>query len=248
MCKYGIVTKIEIENEKKMYPYKFISTEEALTMENEDQGLFALGLLSKNLEDLGIETAIEKDGKEDGFDAATTALQFIINGMCYKKKYDLCFDFGEKRNNELINNKIEYEKFRNNLKLKLSRDYNTSIDKIIVTFPQKGSISVQVIFQDDQFNDLDLEQLKNKFKNEKIYKELSYLKEIHTDVIMPGCKLTKAQLDARGNRSSEWAINQNRGGKPYNTPLGYIGIGLKVMDKFENNIWIGMNNSKGEWL
>ena len=29
-------------------------------MENQDSGLFALGLLSSNLEELGIETAIEK--------------------------------------------------------------------------------------------------------------------------------------------------------------------------------------------
>ena len=83
-------------------------------MENKDQGLFALGLLSKNLEDLGIETGIEIDGKDDKLDDATTALQFIMNGMCYKKKYDLHFDFGQKRNDELINNKKEFEKFQKN--------------------------------------------------------------------------------------------------------------------------------------
>ena len=247
MCKYGIITQKEIEKEKKINPNKFISTAEALKLENKDQGLFALGLLSKNLDDLGIETAIEKEENKENLDASTTALQFIVNGMCNKKKYDLHFDFGEKRNNELINNKVEYEKFKNNLKIKLSKDYNIPMDKIVVTFPQKGSFSIQVIFQDDKFNDLDINELKNKFKNEKVFKELCNLKEIHIDVVMKGCKLGKEQLDARGNRIEDWAIGQNRGGKPYKPPIGWIGIGLKVMDKFENNTWIGMNNSEGEW-
>ena len=86
-----------------------------------------------------------------------------------------------------------------------------------------------------------------KFKNEKEYKELANLKEIHTDVIMGGCKLTKNQLDSRGNRVDGWGIGESRGGKPYDPPLGWTGIGLKVMDKYGDNTWIGMNNSEGEW-
>ena len=31
-------------------------------------------------------------------------MQFIVNGMMEKKKYDLHFEFGEKRNEELLNN------------------------------------------------------------------------------------------------------------------------------------------------
>ena len=66
---------------------------------------------------------------------------------------------------------------------------------------------------------------------------------------MGGCKLTKDQLDNRGNRSDGWPKGENRGGKPYNSPEGWIGIGLKVLDKFDNgnNLWIGMINCPGEW-
>ena len=247
MCIYGNITRKEVQEEKIKNPTKFISTSKALQLENQDQGLFALGLLSKNLEKLGIETAIEKDDNKEEEDAAATCLQFITNGMCQKKKYDLCFDFGEKRNDELLNNKKEYEKFKNNLKLKLSRDYNIPIDKIIVTFPQKGSFNVQVIFQSDEFNDLNLNQFKDKFRNEKQFKELCNLKEIHSDVIMGGCKLSKNQLDPRGNRVEGWGVGEMRGGKPYDPPIGWNGIGLKVMDKYGDNTWIGMNNSEGEW-
>ena len=247
MCIYGNIIKKEIREEKQKNPEKFIETSQALQLENEDQGLFALGLLSQNLESIGIETAIVKEENQEEEDAGTTCLQFITNGMNEKKKYDLHFEFGEERNEELLNNKEEYEKFKENLKLKLSKDYNIPVDKIIVTFPQKGSFHVQVIFQSDDFNNLDPEQFMNKFKNDNEFKELSNLKEIHTDVIMGGCKLSKNQLDPRGNRSDGWGVGENRGGKPYDPPIGWTGIGLKVWDKYGDNTWIGMNNTPGEW-
>ena len=54
--------------------------------------------------------------------------------------------YESKKKNMVLNNNEEYEKFKNDLKLKISKDYNIPIDKIIVTFPQKGSFHVQVIF------------------------------------------------------------------------------------------------------
>ena len=101
MCIYGNIMKKEIQEEKQKNPEKFIETSDALQKEKEDSGLFALGLISQNLEELGIETAIEKDIslKKEEEDASAACLQFITNGMCSKKKYDLHFDFGSKRNN-----------------------------------------------------------------------------------------------------------------------------------------------------
>ena len=249
MCIYGSIMKKEIQEEKKANPEKFIETSDALKLEQEDSGLFALGLVSENLEKIGIETAIEKNENQEKEeeDDGVACLQFITNGMCDKKKYDLHFDFGEERNEELLDNEEEYEKFKNNLKLKLSKDYNIPVDKIVVTFPQKGSYHVQVIFQSDEFNNLDSNQFLNKFKNDNEFKELSNLKEIHQDLVMGGCKLTKKQLDPRGNRNDGWGVGENRGGKPYDPPIGWNGIGLKVWDKYGNNDWLGMSNSPNEW-
>ena len=251
MCIYGSIIKKEIQEQKQNNPEKFIDTSEALKKEKEDSGLFALGLISQNLEEMGIETAIEKDSNQDkegeGEDTGGAILQFITNGMCHKKKYDLHFDFGEERNEELLNNEDECEKFKNNLKLKLSKDFGIPVDKIVVTFPQKGSYRVQVIFQSDEFNDLDSNQFMNKFKNDSEFKELSCLKEIHQDLVMGGCKFRKDQLDPRGNRNDGWGVGENRGGKPYDPPIGWNGIGLKVLDNYGDNTWLGMNNSPGEW-
>ena len=88
----------------------------------------------------------------------------------------------------------------------------------------------------------------NKFKNDPEFKELSHLKEIHQDLVMGRCKLSKDQLDPRGNRNDGWGVGENRGGKPYNPPIGWTGIGLKVCDKYDkgDNTWLGMNNCPGE--
>ena len=279
MCIYGNIIKKEIEEEKDNKE-KYIDKNEALQSKEKDKGLFALGLLSNELESLGIKTVIERNGKDfcqneeeeeeegdeeeeervkkkekdkndDNNNASATCLQFIINGLSKRKKYNLHFDFGEERNEDLLNNEEEYEKFKTKLKLKLSKDYNISVDKIIVTFPQRGSFEVQVIFQSDDFNNLDLEAFKSKFQNEKDkdFLELKNLKEIHSDVLMGACKLTKKMLDPRGNRSDGWGVGEMRGNKPYDPPIGWIGIGLKVMDEYDDgdNTWIGMDNIEGEW-
>ena len=157
------------------------------------------------------------------------------------------FEFGEERNDQLLNDENEFENFKVNLKKKLSKDYHIPEDKIIVTFPQKGSFHVQVIFQSSEFNDLDLDDFKQKFQNDDEFKELSNLKDIHSDIIMGACKLTRNHLDERGNRVEGWGVGEERGGLPYNPPLGWIGIGLKVLDKYEDNIWLGSSNEPGEW-
>ena len=146
-------------------------------------------------------------------------------------------------------NKNEYEKFKYNLKLKLSKDYYVPIDKIIVTFPQKGSFRVQVIFQSDDFNNLDEQQFLNKFKNDQEFSEMKNLKEIHSDCVCPVYKMSKKWLDKRGNRVEGWGINEKRGNMPYNPPIGWIGIGLNVMDRYDmgNNTWLGHDGSSGEW-
>lgn len=239
MCIYGEITKKEIIEEKEKHPEKFIETSEALKMENEDEGLFALGLISQNLEELGIQTAIEKDENQDTQDADSTSLQFITNGMINKKKYDLHFELGEERNEEILNDKDEFEKFKENLKLKLSKDYNIPPDKIIVTLPQKGSLHVQVIFQTEDFHNLDKTQFINKFKNDPEFKELSNLKDIHEDIIMGAVKITRNNLDPRGNRNDGWGVGEKRGGKDYDPPIGWNGIGLKVFDKYDNGDKLG---------
>jgi len=124
MCAMGKIVKEQILEEKKKNPEKFISIEEATKKENQNSDLFCLGLLAKNLEEQGMITAIErqKSDKEEDQMAANVTLQFLFNGMATEKKFGLNFELGYKRNNELLTNKAEQEKFNEKLKNKLSKE------------------------------------------------------------------------------------------------------------------------------
>ena len=255
MCIYGNFTKNEIIKEKQINPKKFIPTKVALNSEKNDQGLFALALIASDLKNKGIETAIINDNeivdkklKQEAKDSAITCLQFMANGLIFKKKYDFHFDLDNNRVNEIINNENEYERFKENLKEKLHKDFNIPKDKIIITFPQIGSLIVQVIIQSDEFNHLKTNDFLEKFKNDRNFSELKTLKKVHEGFLMSGCILSRLLLDPLGNRS-EWPQKiENRGGEPYYPPYGWIGIGLKVLNQYMDDRWLDMQNQEGEWV
>ena len=253
MCIIGDIIKNEIIEDKDNTE-KYIPIEEATKTEDKDSSEFVLGLLAKNLEKIGINTVIEKEGikteeekeEEIKYQESSTLLQFVVNGLATKKKYELHFDISEERNEELLINEEEQKKFIDKLRTKLSKEYNISEDKIIITNPQRGSFKLTVIFQSEDFN-LTKEELIEKFKDEP---ELAKLKEIHTDILLGACKISPDNLDYRGNNTDGgWGHNETRGGEKYLPPEGWRGYGLKVMDRYDNgnNDWLEYDNRKGEW-
>ena len=245
MSAMGTIMKEEIIKEKETNPEKFISTEEIIQQKSNDQ-VYALGIFSKVLENQGMVTAIEKGSGEEEKQTAMTTMQFLVNGMSNRNKYNLHFDFGKEKNDKLLNDEEERIKFHDKLRKKLSKEYKIHEEDIIITFPRKGSYQVSVIFKSEDFT-LSEDQLKEKFKNEK--DELGKLKQIEKGIILDGCILNPSMLDHRGNnKDGGWAGNgEKRGGEDYIPPQGWIGYGLKVYDVYGDNTWIGMNNSKGEW-
>ena len=246
----GTIIKDQIIEEKITHPEKFVSIQEAATKENmdNDNPLFIMGLLAQNLENQGVTTAIEKEStNSNDNEASNTALQFMINGMGMQKKYSLHFDLGEERNEELLNDKEEQRKFNDKLKKKLSKEYNIDEDEIIISFPQKGSYQITVIFKQKEFFDLKKKDLLEKFKDEP---ELGKLKDLHEDLIMSGCKLTPDMFDSKGNnKDGGWGENETRGGEPYIPPKGWIRYGLNVLGKYDNgnDDWLAYDNRAGEW-
>ena len=251
MCVLSDITKKEIIEEKKNNPEKFIKTEDALECTNKKSSLFVMGLLAKHLEDTGITTAIEKNYNNlNNLEEGTTTLQFMINGLGQKKKYNLHFDINEKRNEELLNNKEEQDKFIDKLRKKLSKDYNIPEDDIIITNPQRGSVQLSIIFKSEDFN-LSKDELIAKFKDEP---ELGTLKDIQKDILFTACKINEGLFDPRGNNTDGgWGYNEKRGGEPYTPPEGWYGYGLKVWDKYDldkegkKNDWLSYDNREGEW-
>ena len=99
----------EIRNKNDNLFRREDTIEEAIQKEDKEDSIFCLGLLEKNLEAQGIMTVIKKEETktEEEKELSICTLDFIYNGMLNKKKYDLHFDFGEKRNEQLLMNEYE---------------------------------------------------------------------------------------------------------------------------------------------
>ena len=71
-----------------------------------------------------------------------------------------------------------------------------------------------------------------------------------SEVIADVINLNPDLLSGLGNNLlGEWAQGENRGGRPYKPPNGWIGYGLNVLNKYDNgnNDWLACNGRKGEW-
>ena len=61
-------------------------------------------------------------------------------------------------------------------------------------------------------------------------------------------QLQESDFDPRYNRDYPQAQEERRGGRPYYFPQGWYRHALKVENKYTNDkVWLGMNNSPGEW-
>ena len=49
-------------------------------------------------------------------------------------------------------------------------------------------------------------------------------------------------LDPKGNRYGGWKVGEKRGLFSYDAPVGWIGFGLKVKDKYEDTLWLDKTN------
>ena len=107
---------------------------------------------------------------------------------------------------------------------------------------------LETIFETQDFNVINIEEFLSKYKNQKEFDILKTFKEIQVN-LMNECRITKYMLDSRGNKCQGWGIGEKRGRRDYIPPIGWIGFGLKVSEKFDdgNDDWLGNKNGIGEW-
>ena len=109
LCKicvlWEILLKIKLLK-KKNTPDKFISIQEEIQISQkpnqskDDEAILCLGILGQILEDKGILAVIEKEGnqiEENKQEEASTSLQFLVNLLINKSKFEFHFDLGEEK-------------------------------------------------------------------------------------------------------------------------------------------------------
>lgn len=225
--------KIVNENEFLENNYLYKNFEEIGTpIASEKEEFAVLSILSKIIQEQGVETAVYKENNSDNNDS-------VVQLMCcdFSNKYDFVFDFGEDKNKKILEGKADYQNLCNELLKSLSEKLKIEEKDIILSIPKKGSAKISVTFaSNEKYKEEDLE---NAIKDINEYKDL---KKIHKSVLMEGCKLTPKLLDKRwNNRDPYWGNkDEKRAGFNYIPPYGWIGYGLYVQNKYDNgnNDWL----------
>ena len=237
---FGEITKIKLEYEKKVQSNKFISLKDikAILSINIQEDYFICYLLKKALDSEGCTCEIEIDlAEKDEEKEIFTAIQFITNGMYKFKKYVLYF----------YDNAIKYtpEQFNQKLQKKLSNLLNIDAKDILMANPRKGPYKITAIIKKMNFNELNEKCVYNYLKNDP---EFNGIIKVEKSILLNGCRLNRKMFDSKGD-AKRWSQGGERGGKPYYPPEGWIGLGINVWNRYDNqnNDWLDCTGQPGEW-
>ena len=105
------------------------------------------------------------------------------------------------------------------------------------------------------FNNMTKEanQIRNKYLDFSKINMDSTFNNPYLEFLVNGCKISLDKFDSKGDCINGWSVGKKSGPpnylKDYIPPFGWIGIGLQVINLFDNgdNSWIGSSNSYGEW-
>ncbi len=172
------------------------------------------------------EKNISDNTKESEFDL--NKFNYSINLIPNRPKTDYIFNDFTKIKNNLINGFV----------------FQFSIEKenITVSFDHK-IFFIDNYIRTKEFFDLPLKKIKTYYQNLVELQELKML----NDVLCNQYEMIKF-LDYRGNFIiPNKSLNFKRGTEKYDPPYGWIGIGLKVIDEYENNDWLNNKTESSEW-
>ena len=224
-------------------PEKFVPISEALNNDKKSS-LFIQGLLAKQLQKNNITTVIKKDPNEKNI--SSTLLQLITSGDIFKKVYTIEYNYGSKKNAEILTNEKYKEKFISEKKLLFSQKLKIPENKIYIGNIRHGCVLLDMSTDTDASDSEDNGM--SKIKNAD-----SDIKNIKYEPLIKGCMLDPSMFDPAGDRSEGWGQGEKRGPpnylKDYIPPLGWDGYGLKVTGMYDNgdDTWLGYSNVEGEW-
>ena len=231
-CEFIIQIGEIIEKEVKNNKNNFILPGKAIYSNNIIINF--LGYFGSELSLNNIKTYIEEEPTNGLLREIT--FNIILSGFASQKIYLLTL---ENTNYELKfrQNIAEWKIFLRNLKLKISKSYNINPNDLYF-FDQKiqNKFEIKLLIYKQKPNNL--ENTLNQF----------YIKA-KSSTLLNYAILSPSVLEAKFSKNiADWPkTNLMRGGRRYYPPYDWIGIALKVKDKYGDNKWLGNENKEGEW-
>ena len=193
-----------------------------------------LGYFGSELKLKNINTYIEKNPTNPTLRDIT--FKVISCGLATQKIYKLIIENDEIKE-ELSNNIDKYVEFLENIKFKIANKFNISENNIYFFGDNFKNFEIYLIIYNPNID-----------KVENLLKEFSL--KVTTSPLLNNIILSPNVFEYDYSKDiNDWPKkNLMRGRKPYNPPYGWIGIALKIKNKYgKNNIWIGKENIEGEW-
>ena len=193
-----------------------------------------LGYFGSELKLKNINTYIEKNPTNPTLRDIT--FKVISCGLATQKIYKLIIENDEIKE-ELSNNIDKYVEFLENIKFKIANKFNISENNIYFFGDNFKNFEIYLIIYNHNID-----------KVENLLKEFSL--KVTTSPLLNNIILSPNVFEYDYSKDiNDWPKkNLMRGRKPYNPPYGWIGIALKIKNKYgKNNIWIGKENIEGEW-
>ena len=194
-----------------------------------------LGYFGSELCLRGIKTYIEKVPTRVYL--RNIIFRIISSGILTQKNYKLIIDIKDlkslfEENNECWLNYLE------NIKSKISKRFDVN-EKDIYYFGHKiSNYEVNLVIYNQRINGL-----------ESFLKNLGF--KVSTYVLLNYCVLSPCIFDSNYCKDEKnWKKKSSlRGGKVYEPPKGWYGIGLKIKNRYRSNndAWLGNQNKEGEW-
>ena len=125
----------------------------------------------------------------------------------------------------------------------IMKQFGIEKENIFLWFGEKKFVANYFI-KTTYFSSMSLEEIKNKFQNE--YEKIYEYKEIYENLV---CLIDKEYLDCRGNTINPNS-NINLFGERreyFPPPYGWVGIGLKVLDIYDENDWLEDISKWNQW-
>ena len=230
----------------KKNPYLFVSKQEMLDDINQNtikSQYFVIYLLQCLLENVGVMTVVERKCEQP--ELASDLLQMIVSGIGLLPVYEFHMDFGDEENFKILFDKNVQKSYVENWKNRLANTLNIEKKYIFITDFRNGSVKAK-FFVGKKLKSNEKFKIKKEFENELV--KDSEIKE--KGPLLRSCKLSTEMMEPKFDNYLKWAPKgEKRGGEVYDSPIGWMGFGLKVLGKYDNgnNKWIGMKNIPGEF-
>ena len=211
-----------------------------------ENGAMVLSLFGKTIENNGVQVLVSRTKDKEFKNIEIASLNSLI-ALGDKKSYEIFYNYGEEKNKQIINDEIEKEKIKYNFKLDLSRHLNINKDEIILFIESYEDIYEKKILLKFQFS---FPNQAKDYTNEikEFIKKDNNIVKLNENKIIDAIQISPELLDSRGDKYENWSKNKIRGGEKYIPPTkDWYGIGLNVMNKYENNDWLDNKNKKGEF-